>query len=102
PEVIKKSIGNEAAEALGRWVQDISENNTVSRDEYRHILTRLEVMEREMFELKQDMKDFRKELNQRFDTMYDQIGSMMKWTVGTFGLFGTLITILLAVGQFVK
>jgi hypothetical protein len=48
------------------------------------------------------VKDFRKEVNLRFDTMYDRIGSMMKWTVGTLGLFGTLITILLAVSQFGK
>jgi tetrahydromethanopterin S-methyltransferase subunit G len=109
PEAVKKSIGHEAAEALGRWVQDILETNAVSRDEYRHILTRLEVMEREVFELKQDVKDFRHEMNERFDRMnerfdrmYERIGSMIKWTIGTLALFGTLITVLLAIGQFVK
>ncbi len=102
PEVIRKSMGNEAAEALGRWFQDILENKAVSRDEYRHILTRLEVLEKEVFEIKQDMKDFRKEMNQRFDGMYAQMGSLMKWTVGTLALFGTIISTLLAIGQFVK
>ncbi|MDZ7305385.1 MAG: hypothetical protein ONB44_24960 [candidate division KSB1 bacterium] len=92
PEVVKNSIGNEATEALGRWFRDILE---ITRDEYRHILTRLEVLERKIFELKQDMKDFRREMNERLD-------SMIKWTVGTLALFGTLITILLAVGQFMK
>lgn len=113
PEIIRKSVGNEAAEAFGRWFQDILETTAVSRDEYRHILTRLEILEREVFEIKQDMKDFRKEVNQRFDLMeqrfdqrfdgmYDRIGSMMKWTVGTLALFGTLITTLLAISQFAK
>jgi hypothetical protein len=95
PEAVRKSVGDEAAQALGRWFQDILEINTVSRDEYRHILTRLEVLERELFEVKQDIKDFRREINERLD-------GMIKWTVGTLALFGTLITILLAVGQFVK
>jgi hypothetical protein len=113
PEAIKKSIGHEAAEALGRWFQDILETKTVSRDEYRHLLTRLEVLEKDVFEIKQDMKDFRKEVNQRFDLMeqrfdqrfdglYAQMGSLMKWTVGTLALFGTIISALLAIGQFVK
>ena len=41
------------------------------------------------------------ESNNRFDRLQEQIGSMTKWTVGTMALFGTLITILLAIGQFV-
>jgi len=69
---------------------------------YRPLLTRLEVLEREVLEIKQDMKDFRKEMNQRFDVMNDRIVSMTKWTVGTMGLFCTLITVLLAIGQFTK
>lgn len=123
PEAVKKSIGEEAAEALGRWVREILENNAVSRDEYRQILsrfdrleTRFEVLERDVSELREDFKDFRREVNQRFDLvhdrfdrmserfdrMYERMGSMVKWTVGTLALFGTLITILLAIGQFVK
>jgi hypothetical protein len=109
PEIIKRSIGNEAADALGRWFQDILETNAVSRDEHSQILSRFEVLEtrfgvleRDVSELRQDLKDFRREVNQRFDNMYDRIGSMMKWTVGTIALFGTLITTLLTIGQFVK
>jgi hypothetical protein len=40
-------------------------------------------------------KDFRREMNERLD-------SLIKWTVGTLALFGTLIIIVLAVGQFMK
>jgi len=116
PDVVKKSLGDEATEALGRWFVDILESNAVSRDEFRPILTRLEVLEREVFELKQDIKDLRREMNERFDRMnerfdlmnerfdriYERIGTMMKWMVGVIGLFGTLITILLAISQFAK
>jgi len=34
--------------------------------------------------------------------MYERMLSMTRWTIGTLALFGTIITILLAVGQFVK
>jgi tetrahydromethanopterin S-methyltransferase subunit G len=92
-------------------------------DEYKEIVARLEALEREVFELKQDMKDFRREMNERFDRinerfdrmnerfdrmnerfdqMYERIGSMMKWAIGILALFGTMITVLLAISQFVK
>jgi chaperonin cofactor prefoldin len=41
-------------------------------------------------------------MNERFDTLYTLMASSIKWTVGTLALFGTLITILLAIGQFFK
>lgn len=41
-------------------------------------------------------------LNERFDRMHEHMASMIKWTIGTLALFGTLITILLAISQFLK
>ena len=41
-------------------------------------------------------------INERFDRMHEHLGAMVKWTVGTLALFGTLITILLAIGQLAK
>ena len=47
-------------------------------------------------------------VTERFDRMYEQLGrmnermlSVLKWTVGTIALFGTLISVLLAVFKFV-
>jgi hypothetical protein len=40
--------------------------------------------------------------NERFDRLHEFQGSMIKWTVGTLALFGTLITILLTISQFFK
>ena len=164
PENVRKSVGTEAAEAIGQWFEDILQSNAVSRDEYRTILTRFDIVERDVSELKQDMKDFRhgvnmrfdsinerfermndsmnealnarfasmnasidqrfdsmklsidkrfdsfdqrfdgmnKRIDERFDRIYERIGTMMKWMVGTVGLFGTLITTLLAISQFAK
>jgi len=39
-------------------------------------------------------------IHERFDTLYDRMLVQTRWTVGTIALFGTLITILLAVTQF--
>jgi len=41
-------------------------------------------------------------MNERFDQMHARMVSMMKWTVGTLALFGSIISILLAIGQFIK
>ena len=42
------------------------------------------------------------QFNGRFDRLHEHLGVMVKWTVGTLALFGTLITILVAIGQFAK
>jgi chaperonin cofactor prefoldin len=39
-------------------------------------------------------------INERLESFYVRMGSMLKWTVGTLALFGTLITMLIAIGQF--
>jgi len=39
-------------------------------------------------------------INERFDQMYDRMQAQTRWTVGTIALFGTPITILLAISQF--
>ena len=104
-------------------VEAMLEERTVSRDEFRQILSRLDILERDVADLKTEVRDLRREMNERFrqvderfdrinerfdrmnerfDQMYERMLSMTRWTVGTLALFGTIITILLAVGQFVK
>jgi len=39
-------------------------------------------------------------MNERFDQMYDRMLVTMQWTVGTIAVFGTLITVLLAIAAF--
>jgi predicted nuclease with TOPRIM domain len=75
----------------------------------REILSRLDILEKDVSRLNESFRDLRseigslrKEMNERFDRMYTQMDSLIKWTVGTIGLLGTLITILLIVSQFLK
>lgn len=39
-------------------------------------------------------------MNERFDQMYERILVMTRWTIGVLALFGTIVTILLAIAQF--
>lgn len=39
-------------------------------------------------------------VHERFDLLQERMMVMIRWTVGTIALFGTLITILLAIAEF--
>jgi type VI protein secretion system component VasF len=87
----------------------ILRERTVSRDEHRQILSRLDVLERVVSDLVVEVRELRREMderfdrmNERFDRMYERMLVMPRWTVGTLALFGTAIAILLAISQFVK
>jgi len=109
------------SESAAEWIEALLADKGVTRDEYREILSRLDVLDREIairfdaidrrFEAidrrfdvmvrRFDMMDERMDrIHERFDTLYDRMLVQTRWTVGTIALFGTLITILLAVAQF--
>ena len=96
-------------EHLETWVKEILRSEGVTRDEYREILTRLDHLEQgqeglkeEVYRLRGEMNGFRAEVNERFDRINERMLSMIKWTVGTIALFGTIISVLMAVFKFVK
>lgn len=39
-------------------------------------------------------------VNERLDRLHEQMRVMMRWTVGTIALFGTIVTVLLATAEF--
>jgi len=154
PRTVREAWGEEVATDFADWFEFVIEERAVkpviskvdamlkeravSKDEFRQILSRLDILEQDVAELKAEVKDLRKEMNQRFDLLYSEMNqrfdrvnerfdrlysemnerfdrmnerfdqmyermlSMTRWTVGTLALFGTIITILLAVGQFMK
>ena len=77
-----------------------------------------EALKSELADFKTEFREHRREVNERFDRIderfdwmhgqfnerFDQmhLGVMVKWIVGTLALFGTLITILVAIGKFAK
>ena len=52
-------------------------------------------------EMEQRFDSFRSDIDQRLDAINERIVSSIKWNVGTIALFGTIITVLMAVFKFV-
>jgi chromosome segregation ATPase len=86
----------------------------VRRDEYREVLSRLDILEHDVADVKTRITDLHRtmderfdrvnerfdRMNERFDEMYRHISAMTRWTVGTLALIGTIMTILMAIAQF--
>jgi hypothetical protein len=131
PEVLRRVWGDEAAEAFAVWLAGVLEERAVSRDEFRQILSRLDVLERDVAALQVDVRELRREMNERFDRLYgemnerfdrlyremnerfDRMGERMdrmyhqmvvqtRWLIGALAVIGTVISLLLAIGQFVR
>jgi tetrahydromethanopterin S-methyltransferase subunit G len=120
PEVLRRVWGDEAAEAFAVWLAGVLEERAVSRDEFRQILSRLDVLERDVADLKVDVRELRREMNEwfdrvyremnerfdrmgeRLDRMYHQMVVQTRWLIGALAVIGTVISLLLAIGQFVR
>ena len=113
PEVLRRAWGDEAAEAFAVWLAGVLEERAVSRDEFRQILARLDVLERDVADLKVDVRELRREMNERFDRLYGEMNERLdrmyhqmvvqtRWLIGALAVIGTVISLLLAIGQFVR
>jgi tetrahydromethanopterin S-methyltransferase subunit G len=74
----------------------------VSRDEFRQILSRLDVLERDVADLQADVRELRREMHERFDRIYHQMVVQTRWLIGALAVIGTVISLLLAIGQFAR
>lgn len=75
---LKEKFGEDVVKDLDRWVRKIIQSET--QDQYRQILSRLDIIEDryeglsdEVYRLRGEMSGFRTEVNQRFDAMRDNI-----------------------------
>jgi len=154
PESVRETLGEQATDDLSRWVGDMIQERAVVRDEYREVLSRLDVLEAEVegindrldrmeerFEQRFQQIDERfnqidqrfdkiderfekqrahfdqrldkqstqfnqrldkqsTQFNQRIDRLHEQMRVQTRWTVGTIALFGTIVTVLLAIAEF--
>ncbi|MBC7226457.1 MAG: hypothetical protein H5T61_04410 [Thermoflexales bacterium] len=115
PPLLRRAWGEEVADALALWLGSILEERTISRDEYRHILSRLDILEHDVADLKSEVQELRREMNERFDRMnerfdqmherldrmYAQMVVQTRRLIGALTLLGTVIATLLAIAQFV-
>jgi predicted nuclease with TOPRIM domain len=115
PSSVQKTLGPEAASDLSQWIEIIVVEHAVRRDEYREVLSRLDILEHDVSDVKDRITDLHRtmderfdrmnerfdRMNERFDQMYERMTTMIRWTVGTLALLGTIMTILMAIAQFV-
>ena len=121
PQSVREHLGDQVANDLSRWFTENIQQELVTNDEYREVLSRLDVLEErfdhveerfdhveDRFDRMEDRFENRfEEVSQRFegidtklDRMNDRILSMTRWIIGLIALFGTMVTVLLAVAQF--
>jgi len=132
PNSVQEAWGSQAAEDFSDWLDEYVRTHAVHRDEYREVLSRLDViderfdqiderfervddrldrLEKRFDQLSQKLDAQSSELNQRFDNqnqqlndridrLHEQTRVMMRWTIGTIALFGTIVTVLIAIAEF--
>ena len=143
PRSVRESWGEQAADDFAGWLDDRIRERAVHRDDFREVLSRLDVLENEVagiddrldrFETRFDQINQRfdqqsaqfdqrldqqsaqfdqrldqqsaqfdqrlDKMNERFDRLHEQMRVQTRWTVGTIALFGTIVTVLLAIAQF--
>ena len=128
PQSVREHMGEQVAADFSRWFAENVQQELVTNDEYREVLSHLDILEErfdhveerfdrvderltrmeDRFDRMEDRFENRfEEVNQRFegidtklDRMNDRILSMTRWIIGLIALFGTMVTVLLAVAQF--
>jgi len=113
PESVQRVLGEEAGRDLVDWLQGLLSERAISREEWRQLLSRLDILEHDVAEVKTELQELRREMNERFDrmnerfdrmnerfdTMYERLLVHTRWTIGVLSLFGTILAILVAIGQ---
>lgn len=118
---VRDSWGKRVADDFSRWLDAYVEERTVHGDEFREVLSRLDVLDTRFDQGGERLDRIEDHLNDRFeqvderfervderfahmndqlDRMNGQILSMTRWLVGLLALFGTLVTALWSVSQF--
>lgn len=100
---VREHMGEEVADDFSRWFEENVQQELVTNDEYREVFSRLDVLEErfdhveERFDRTDDRLD---RIDEKLDRMNDRILSMTRWSTGPIALFGTMVTVLLAIAQF--
>ncbi|PSR01758.1 MAG: hypothetical protein BRD47_05225 [Bacteroidetes bacterium QS_8_68_28] len=121
PQSVREVLGEQASGDLATWFDESIRAQAVERDEFRKVLSRLDVLE-ERFDGVDDrldriddrlnamderfdamntrMSERSEHIDEKLDRMNDRILSMTRWLIGLLVLFGTMVTVLLGIAQF--
>ncbi len=126
PQVVRQAWGEEVVTAFVPWLEEefyeIVREKAVPRDEYREVLSRLDLLEKDISlvkeeqvrmraefredqaqmraEFREDLGELRREMHNRFDNMHHQMLVQTRWLIGSLALIGTVVSVLLAIAQF--
>jgi biopolymer transport protein ExbB/TolQ len=88
PQTVRQAWGDELVLEFVPWLEQVIEEKTsprlerlveekaVPRDEYRQVLSRLDVLEHDVADVKADVREMRAEMNERFDRVNERFVEM--------------------------
>ncbi len=76
PQSVQQTLGPEVADALGQWFKAILFEQDLRYDEYREILSRLSILERDVSDLKTGIADLHRTMDERFDQINERLDRM--------------------------
>ena len=129
PPALRRAWGEETTDVFVTWLGGVISERAIPRDEHRQIVSRLEILEHDMADLKGGVRDLHREMNERFDRMHERFDEMnvrmekrfdemstrsekrfdemhyqmlaqTRWLIGSLALIGTVVSVLLAIAQF--
>jgi tetrahydromethanopterin S-methyltransferase subunit G len=125
PRTVRDAWGEEVADEFSSWLDENFQQRTVSRGEFREILSRLDVLEERFDQQDARFEERLEAQNKHFEERFDEVGarldrmekrfgsmdekldrmngrilSMTRWLIGLLVAFGTMIIVLLSIAQF--
>jgi predicted nuclease with TOPRIM domain len=88
PQTVRRAWGDELILEFVPWLEQVIEEKTfprlerlvdekaVPRDEYRQVLSRLDVLEHDVADIKENVRELRGEMNERFDRVNERFDRM--------------------------
>jgi len=72
PQSVQQTLGPEAAGDFSRWLEVVLVEHAVRRDEYREVLSRLDILEHDMADVRASLNDLHHTMDERFDRMNER------------------------------
>jgi len=69
PQSVQQTLGPEAAGDFSEWFEIVLVERAVRRDEYREVLSRLDILEHDVADVKTGIADLHRTMDERFDRM---------------------------------
>ena len=76
PPALRRAWGEETTDVFVTWLGGVISERAIPRDEHRQIVSRLEILEHDIADLKGGVRDLHREMNERFDRMNERFDRM--------------------------